>query len=203
MAPVSATTKLQAVNTMLSCIGEAPVAALPSTRPDAVIAETILDEVTREILSYGWHFNTEIITATPDVNDEILVDATWAKVDLEDSSYYRADYNIVVRDGKLYNTVTNSDTFTSSMQLEVVLFQEYEKIPETARRYIMIRAGRIFQDRVAGAPNLHAFQMQDEIMALASLRDQEATDSDYTIFNGWAAGRTVMRRSVLGTLNTF
>ena len=47
------------------------------------------------------------------------------------------------------------------------------------------------------------FQMQDEIMALAALRDQEATDSDYTIFDGWAAGRVVYRRSVLPTLNTF
>lgn len=201
--PVSATTQLQAVNTMLSGIGSAPVASLPSTRPDAVIASTILDEATREVLSSGWHFNTETITVTPDVNDEILVSATWAKVDLNDPSFYKGDYDIVVRNGKLYNTITNSSTFTTTMKVEVVLFQDFESIPEVARRYIMIKATRVFQDRVAGAPNLHGYQMQDEILALAALRDQEATDGDYTIFDGWASGRIMQRRSVLGNLNHF
>lgn len=203
MPVVASTTKLQAVNTMLSGIGEAAIAALPSTRADGIMAEAILDEITRDVLSHGWHFNTETITVTPNGSNEIPVDPTWAKADLNDPSFYKQDYDIVVRDNKLYNLITNSSTFTTSMLLEVVLFQDFEKIPETARRYIMIKAARTFQDRVAGAPNVHSYQMQDEIMALAALRDQEATDSDYTIFDGWAAGRVVYRRSVLPTLNTF
>ena len=205
---VIATTKLQAVNTILSGIGEAPVNAIPASRADAVMAESILDETTREVLSVGWHFNTEVRQFTRDVNNKIAVGTQYAKCDVADSeALFRRDYDMVVRDDggtlRLYNKVTNSFTLDRDFKCEVVEWLEFEEIPETARRYIMIKAARVFQDRSAGAPRVHGFQMQDEIRALADLRDQEATDGDYTIFEGWAAGRTVMRRSVLNNLNHF
>lgn len=206
---VVSTTKLQAVNTMLAGIGEAPIAALPATRADGTMATSILDETTRDVLSMGWHFNTEVKTLTRDVNNKVAVPSDYAKIDLYDETLARADYEIVVRDDsgtlRLYNKAHGKNTFVLDIdpKCEIVYYQDFEKIPEAARRYIMIKAARVFQDRVAGASNVHQFQMQDEIMALAALRDQEATDSDYTIFDGWAAGRVVMRRSVLNNLNHF
>ena len=205
---VVSTTKLQAVNTMLAGIGEAPIAAFPATRADGQMAESILDETTRDVLSMGWHFNTEVKTLTR-VANKIAVPTDYAKIDLYDESLSRIDYEVVVRDDggtmRLYNKAHGKNTFDFPMDLkcEIVYYQDFDKIPETARRYIMIKAARVFQDRIAGATNVHQFQMQDEIMALAALRDQEATDSDYTIFDGWAAGRVVMRRSVLNNLNHF
>ena len=59
---MAATTKLDAVNTMLSAIGEAPVNSLSSGLIEAEIAETILDTVNTEVQSMGWHFNTELST---------------------------------------------------------------------------------------------------------------------------------------------
>lgn len=206
---VVSTTKLQAVNTMLAGIGEAPIAALPATRADGQMAESILDETTRDVLSMGWHFNTEVKTLTRDINGKVAVPSDYAKIDLYDETMSRIDYEFVVRDDsgtmRLYNKAHGKNTFvlTIDPKCEIVYYQDFDKIPETARRYIMIKAARVFQDRIAGAPNVHQFQMQDEIMALAALRDQEATDSDYTIFDGWAAGRVVMRRSVLNNLNHF
>lgn len=205
---VVSTTKLQAVNTMLAGIGEAPIAALPATRADGTMAESILDETTRDVLSMGWHFNTEVKTLTR-VANKIDVPADYAKIDLYDETLSRSEYEVIVRDDsgtmRLYNKAPGKNTFEFPMDLkcEIVYYQDFDKIPEAARRYIMVKAARVFQDRIAGATNVHQFQMQDEIMALAALRDQEATDSDYTIFNGWAAGRTVMRRSVLNNLNHF
>lgn len=206
---VVSTTKLQAVNTMLAGIGEAPIAALPATRADGQMAESILDETTRDVLSMGWHFNTEVKTLTRDINGKVAVPSDYAKIDLYDETMSRIDYEFVVRDDsgtmRLYNKAHGKNTFvlTIDPKCEIVYYQDFDKIPETARRYIMIKAARVFQDRIAGAPYVHQFQMQDEIMALAALRDQEATDSDYTIFDGWAAGRVVMRRSVLNNLNHF
>jgi hypothetical protein len=209
---VVSTNKLQAVNTMLAGIGEAPIAALPATRADGQMAESVLDEATREVLSMGWHFNTEVKTLTRDVNGKVAVPTDYAKIDLYDESLSRLDYEIVVRFDstgagamRLYNKAHNKNTFVLGIdpKCEIVYYQDFEQIPETARRYIMIKAARVFQDRIAGAPTVHQFQMQDEIMALAALRDQEATDSDYTIFDGWAAGRVVMRRNVLNNLNHF
>ena len=56
---MTTTTKLMAVNTILSTVGEAPVNNLTAVTADVRIAESVLDEVSREVQSAGWHFNTE------------------------------------------------------------------------------------------------------------------------------------------------
>ena len=54
------TSKLEAVNTMLTAIGESPVNTITSsTTTDVSIALQILDNVSREVQSVGWHFNTD------------------------------------------------------------------------------------------------------------------------------------------------
>ena len=49
------TTKLMAVNTMLSVIGEAPVNTLAATSQtaDVILAQNLLDEVSREVQAAG------------------------------------------------------------------------------------------------------------------------------------------------------
>ena len=57
---LAGTTELEAVNTMLSMIGEAPVNSLTGTLPlDATIAKNTLTEISREVQAAGWHYNTE------------------------------------------------------------------------------------------------------------------------------------------------
>ena len=62
------TTELEAVNTMLSAVGEPPIASLDAqTNLDAAIAQNILTEISREIQTAGLHFNTQVkVTLTPD-----------------------------------------------------------------------------------------------------------------------------------------
>ena len=51
---LAATTKLEAVNTMLSVIGEAPVSSLDTNATgDVAIAKNILDEVLKEVPTRG------------------------------------------------------------------------------------------------------------------------------------------------------
>lgn len=60
---LSATTELEAVNAMLSALGEAPLPAgtdlATATQEDVVMAVNILRNVTREVQAMGWKFNTE------------------------------------------------------------------------------------------------------------------------------------------------
>ena len=52
------TTELEAVNSMLATIGEAPVNSITGTLPlDASLAKNTLNEINREVQSAGWHFN--------------------------------------------------------------------------------------------------------------------------------------------------
>jgi hypothetical protein len=54
------TSKLEAVNVMLTSIGESPVNTITSsTTTDVSIAIQILDNVSREVQSVGWHFNSD------------------------------------------------------------------------------------------------------------------------------------------------
>ena len=56
---ITPTTELQAVNTMLSVIGEAPVNSITGTTTvDVSVAKNILDETSMSIQSQGWNFNT-------------------------------------------------------------------------------------------------------------------------------------------------
>jgi hypothetical protein len=60
---LSATTELEAVNAMLAAVGEQPLPSgtdlSTSTQADVAMALNILRNVTREVQSMGWKFNTE------------------------------------------------------------------------------------------------------------------------------------------------
>ena len=61
-----ATTKLKAVNTLLSIIGEAPVNSLtPPLTGDTSLAESVLDEISTEVQGGGWSWNTRIAASIP------------------------------------------------------------------------------------------------------------------------------------------
>ena len=57
---VSLTSKLDAINSMLIGVGEAPVNTLNSGLQEAEIAAITLTTVSREVQSSGWTFNTDI-----------------------------------------------------------------------------------------------------------------------------------------------
>ena len=59
MTVTTRTTELEAVNTILSTIGEAHINTLTGSLPvDGTTAKNVLSEINREVQSAGWHFNT-------------------------------------------------------------------------------------------------------------------------------------------------
>lgn len=187
------TTKLQAVNTMLSTVGEPPVNSLSAQRADSLIAQNLLDEITREVLSYGWQFNTdENVLMTPEESTGfIYISDSIVRVDM-DPAY--TNYDVVMRGNRLYNRKTNSYQFTEQIRVIQVSLMDFDDMPEAAKRYVAIRAARVFQDRMVGAQSLHAFTQQDEIMALAKMTEYENETGDYTIFDNIDVARTFIRR---------
>ena len=186
------TTKLQAINTMLSTIGEPPINSLTAQRADSVIALNILDETSREVLSYGWHFNTEEdVQMVPDTSDDsIYIADTIVKVDVTADNY---NYDIVIRGNRLYNRKTNSFVFLEPIKVIQVKLMDFDEMPEAAKRYITIRAARVFQDRMVGSEKIHGFTMQDEVQALARMNEHDVESADYTIFQSPDIARTFMR----------
>lgn len=188
------TTKLLAVNTMLSAIGEPPVNTLSSQRADSSIAEQILDEVSREIQSYGWHFNIEKnVTMNPDSDGHIDVADNVVRIDTDPYRYTELD--LIMRGSRLYDRKTNSSVFTGSIVITRIVMLDFEELPEPARRYIMIRAARIFCDRMVGSEKHHTFNGQDEMMAMAKMQEYENDTANYNIFDDYSTASVINRNS--------
>jgi hypothetical protein len=187
------TTKLQAVNTMLSVVGEPPVNSLSAQRADSLMAQNLLDEVTREVLTYGWQFNTEDnVLMTPDsISGFIYIGDSVVRVDM-DTRFL--NYDIVIRGNRLYNRKTNSYQFAEPIYVQQVVLMDFDDMPEVAKRYVAVRAARVFQDRMVGAQTLHAFTATDEVVALTKLQEYENEVGDYSIFQSDDMIRPFLRK---------
>tara|TARA_R100001594_G_scaffold84230_1_gene118752 strand:+ start:635 stop:1246 length:612 start_codon:yes stop_codon:yes gene_type:complete len=195
------TTKLEAINTMLSNVGESPVNSLTgSLTSDVSLAQNILDEISREVQSAGWHFNTEKDTPLiPNSLNEIELSDGVARVDLEGDNV-SSDYDVVVRGSRLYNRKDRTYTFTETKKYTVTYMLDWEDLPELARRYIMIRAARVYQDRLLGSETLSTFTRGDEQRAFFALRDFEMETADYNVFDNWDVARILDRGSVINKM---
>ena len=87
MTTTTRSTELEAVNTILSTIGEAPLNSLSGSLPvDGTMAKNVLSEISREVQSAGWHFNTHYkSTLTRDTNNNIPVATSFRRKDLFDN----------------------------------------------------------------------------------------------------------------------
>ena len=142
------TTKLEAVNSMLSTIGEAPVNSLSSGLVDAETAETILNEVSRAVQSTGWNFNSEPdYTISADSSGNVVLPTEIVRADLANSqTKFRSSKNEYVQRGnKMYDKVNHTFNIGKALKLDVIVLLDFETLPEVARRYIAVRASRLFQ----------------------------------------------------------
>ena len=198
MTTTARSTELEAVNVILSTIGEAPLNSLSGSLPvDGTMAKNVLSEISREVQSSGWHFNTHYkSTLTRDTNNNIPVATNVVRVELDPNLESKSSYDLVQRDGKLYNLAKNTDIFDKDFKdVTQVLLLPFNEIPEQAKRYITIRSARVFHDRTLGANTLHKFSQEDEKQALSTLRNAESRTGDFSIFDTPEQAYTISRNN--------
>ena len=198
MTTQTRTSELESVNTILSTIGEAPLNSLSGSLPvDGTIAKNVLSEVSREVQSQGWHFNTHYkVTLSRDTNNKIPLATNIVRVEIDPRKYSKVSYDIVQRNNELYNLAKNEETFdTNFTDATVVYLLPFDEIPEQAKRYITIRSARIFHDRTLGANTIHKFSQEDEAKSLSILKQAESHTGDYSIFDTPEQAYTIIRGS--------
>ena len=196
MTTQTRTSELEAVNTILSTIGESPLNTLSGSLPvDGTIAKNVLSEVSREVQSQGWHFNTHYkVTLTRDTDNKIPLATNIVRVEVDPRKYSKVSYDIVQRNNFLYNLAKNEETFDTNFQdATAVYLLPFDEIPEQAKRYITIRSARIFHDRTLGANTIHKFSQEDEAKALSILKQAESHTGDYSIFDTPEQAYTIIR----------
>ena len=189
------TTKLEAVNTMISVIGEAPINTLTgvSLPISAIQAQAALEETSRAIQSEGWHCNTEHeYELTPDaVTKKITLPQNTLKFDLDPLLYTSVDP--VQRGLKLYDRKNHTEQWDSSVKGTITFELEFEDLPEQIRHYVAVKAARVFANRFIGTREIEGFTLRDEVEAKARAIDSDSENADRTIFDHYSVLRVLDR----------
>ena len=181
---IAATTELESINIMLAAIGEAPVNSLTGTVPvDVRLAQSTLTETNKEVQSEGWSFNTEIdVTLVRDASKQVALSTDVLRID--PNIHQHTDIDAIQRGLKLYDRLNNKYEFEEDLICTVVYFRTFAEIPEPARRYITIKAARIFVDRLVSDDGLRTYTQQDETRARAILMETDLSNADHNILRG-------------------
>ena len=179
MASTTKATRLAAVNTIISNVGQAPVTSLETGNPLVEMAELILDEITVATLTEGWEHNTERgYPFTPDATGCIAIPDNVLAIDASPGNGQQT----VIRDSKLYDRVAHSYIFDGVQNLDVTWLFDFAELPEAFKNYITIRAANVFAGRSVGSTEAVTFGQREETIARATLLEYDTQQGNYTIF---------------------
>lgn len=202
LSGIRPTTELEAVNIILSGIGEAPISSFVEVTADVSLARNILAEISRETQTEGWQWNTEDdFPLTPDAaKGEIKLPPTAIRVHFREPD----DRELTIRGQRVYDRVNHSFIFSPGVRILVTLtlLLPFEDLPEAARRYITLKAARVFQERTVGSGTLYDFQQADEARARALMLAEERRQDRPNILKGtlpptgtWRPWLTLLHRN--------
>ena len=136
-------TELSAVNSILGAIGQAPLTTLNFDNPEVSFIFNLLRDANVDTQAEGWHFNTEKhVKFSRDTNGKIAIGDDILSMDLHDNQARRT-FNLVRRNGFLYDKQDHTDVFTSDIDLDIVRLYLFEDLPIVFRRFITYRASRL------------------------------------------------------------
>ena len=180
------TTLLEAVNVLLSVIGEQPVTTLENAQiVEALMAETTLLEFHKEGQTRGWSWNSEQgYEFSKGVNSQITVPTSvvsWV------TDAYEWAGRFQLRGQQVYDlenhTFTLKDDITS-LRADVVWLLPWNDCPETFNRWVTVRAARVFSGRVLGNTNTFRYTEVDEQSAWIELLRTELSQAQANSITG-------------------
>jgi hypothetical protein len=149
-------TELDAVNQILSAVGQAPVTTLDLQNPEVYTTLQTLRDVSREVQSEGWYFNTEnAVEFTPNSSNEIPVADDVLQIDATRSKH--------------------GDNFA---------IYQFNNLPYAFQAHIIAKAARKVGTKLVGNSNLIQVLAIDEEQTKAAMMEYETRQGDYSMF-GW------------------
>lgn len=172
-------TNLQAINQMLTAVGDTAVLTVIDGASDTTNAQVILDAETLKVLSKGWHCNTDNgVVLTPDVSGHIAVPADALQIDPEDT---RLDYTI--RAGRLYDKTKNTDVLDKPVTVTIIRSLPFAELPFALQQRIVAQAVLKYQRAYVGSAQLDEFNRDELLIANADAEDAEVEADDYNILD--------------------
>ena len=182
-------TEVEAINTILSVIGEAPIESLANEATtqitEVTLARRTLDEVRRDVAAEGWTWNTDygvVLERTTDNTFPLPVNILRAEFDI----HWGKNANYVVRGGLVWDnqlrTFNLPDVETITVARAIVDL-DFGDLPHAAAHYITIRAARIYGARYVNSSVIFSFTSQDEQYArVMMMRGEELVDQNNMLY---------------------
>lgn len=194
MAQELRTTKLEAVNAMLACVGESPInTLLGELTANVQIAVDLLHSTSRKVQNTGYNFNTEedFELAREVGTNKIPVPGNALSVDLTEEN---GQFQVIMVGDFLYDKTNHTFVFSANQKCTIKFFRAWEELPEPARNYIKVKAARIYQDQTVGAQEHHSYSQQDEVEAYATFVTDDGENEDANIFDTYFMASMVQRK---------
>lgn len=176
-ALITPTTELEAVNECLSNIGQTPVSTISGViGVDASLALQLVRSIARELQARGWYWNIEIdYPITPDSNGNLFLPSNCLAVD---PAGIDEDKDYVARGRRLYDRKNRTYVFTKPVTVEMIVGLPFEELPEQGRRYIALRAARMFQNRTEGSNDPEDTEAEERAYAELVAEDMRVQDNN-------------------------
>lgn len=185
-------TELEAVNTVLATIGEAGVSSLSDDVEqvsDQAHAQRTLKEVSRDVQSEAWTWNTDVnVKINPTAQGTYVVPTNTLTVDFSPNTYPDTQY--VMRGRRVYDRNSQRYDFASVVAnapitaAKVVSQLAWDELPHAAQQYITIRSARIFSDRYVASSIVFTYTVADEDQARTLLIRSEENTLDNNLLWG-------------------
>ena len=178
------TTLLDAVNVLLTNIGEQPVDNLDNEQiQDARVAQQTLLEFHKDGQSRGWSWNQEdAYPFAPDaVTGEMEVPTnaiTWAV------NPYTLNGRFILRGNRVYDKLNRTYQIADTIEADVTWLLSWDESPEAFNRWTTIRAARVFASRMLGDKELIQYTAIDEQAALNELQQVEYAQANPNSLTG-------------------
>ena len=180
--PIATDTELSAINSILGSIGQSPITAIDTANPEISFIQNILNEVTKDVLNEGWHFNTEEhVKVSPNSSGKITIPQNYLRYDYSEGQFDK-HIDLVKRNGVLYDLVDHTDVFDHDMELDIVYLYNFTDVPSAFQRYIISRASTRAATQLVSNKELTTLLQQQEVLARATLIEYETQQGDHSFF---------------------
>ena len=180
--------ELEAVNLVLSAIGESAINSIDDTaNADVANIRRLLNNFNRRVQTRGWTFNTEVAQLQPDFySNRINYLSDWLSVlSVGTATVYRN------RGGYVSDITARSDIFTQPITVNLITLCPYSDMPEVFQQYIVAHAAKKFNMSFFGDDSLDS-ELDEELTELQiACMEFELDFGNYNMIEGdaWVQGR--------------
>jgi hypothetical protein len=193
-----------------------------TTSADVDLAYITLQNALLEVLTRGWKFNTDFeFRITQDYSNRFRVPEDLLRFDptrrpdqlgpyvrkQDDGTFSGTPklLDIVVRGEYFYDRLQNTAVIYSATDrpqifIDAVWGIPYEECPETARKFVTLRAARQYAERVLGGGAVPRDIVDDEQVAWKLLQEDQSWDRKRSLLNNTLFARALGNRPRLGVI---